>query len=305
MYNGILPVFKERGLTSHDVVFKLRKILKMKKIGHTGTLDPEVDGVLPICLGNATRVSDYVMEMGKTYKAEVTLGVSTTTEDQTGDTLEVKGIDKDDVTERDIDQTLEKFLGVIEQIPPMYSSVKVKGKKLYEYARNNEEVERPVRHVLIKNIYRTSNLTFQNNQCHFEIEVSCGKGTYIRTLATDIGKKLGYPAHMSRLTRVSSGGFQIDKSFKLEQIKHMHEHDSLQDKLFPIEYGLKGLQEIEINDEAFKKRILNGQKFNVRDLDQEIESQFVFIDQMSKKALAIYMVHPEKINEIKPKKVFN
>ena len=152
MYNGILPVFKERGLTSHDVVFKLRKILKMKKIGHTGTLDPEVDGVLPICLGNATRVSDYVMEMGKTYKAEVTLGVSTTTEDQTGDTLEVKGIDKDDVTERDIDQTLEKFLGVIEQIPPMYSSVKVKGKKLYEYARNNEEVERPVRHVLIKNI---------------------------------------------------------------------------------------------------------------------------------------------------------
>ena len=148
MYNGILPVFKERGLTSHDVVFKLRKILKMKKIGHTGTLDPEVDGVLPICLGNATRVSDYVMEMGKTYKAEVTLGVSTTTEDQTGNTLEVKGIDKDDVTERDIDQTLEKFLGVIEQIPPMYSSVKVKGKKLYEYARNNEEVERPVRHVL-------------------------------------------------------------------------------------------------------------------------------------------------------------
>lgn len=128
MYNGILPVFKERGLTSHDVVFKLRKILKMKKIGHTGTLDPEVDGVLPICLGNATRVSDYVMEMGKTYKAEVTLGVSTTTEDQTGNTLEVKGIDKDDVTERDIDQTLEKFLGVIEQIPPMYSSVKVKGK---------------------------------------------------------------------------------------------------------------------------------------------------------------------------------
>lgn len=305
MYNGILPVFKERGLTSHDVVFKLRKILKMKKIGHTGTLDPEVDGVLPICLGNATRVSDYVMEMGKTYKAEVTLGVSTTTEDQTGNTLEVKGIDKDDVTERDIDQTLEKFLGVIEQIPPMYSSVKVKGKKLYEYARNNEEVERPVRHVLIKNIYRTLNLTFQNNQCHFEIEVSCGKGTYIRTLATDIGKKLGYPAHMSRLTRVSSGGFQIDKSFKLKQIKDMHEHDSLQDKLFPIEYGLKGLQEIEINDEAFKKRILNGQKFNVRDIDQEIESQFVFIDQMSKKALAIYMVHPEKINEIKPKKVFN
>ena len=131
--------------------------------------------------------------------------------------------------------------------------------------------------------------------------MSCSKGTYIRTLATDIGKKLGYPAHMSRLTRVSSGGFQIDKSFKLKQIKDMHEHDSLQDKLFPIEYGLKGLQEIEINDEAFKKRILNGQKFNVRDIDQEIESQFVLLIKCQK-ALAIYMVHPEKINEIKPKK---
>ena len=139
MYNGMLPVFKERGLTSHDVVFKLRKILKMKKIGHTGTLDPEVDGVLPICLGNATRVSDYVMEMGKTYKAEVTLGVSTTTEDQTGDILEVKGIDTDDVTEQDIDQTLERFLGVIEQIPPMYSSVKVKGKKLYDKRESQRE----------------------------------------------------------------------------------------------------------------------------------------------------------------------
>ena len=118
--------------------------------------------------------------------------------------------------------------------------------------------------------------------------MSCGKGTYIRTLATDIGKKLGYPAHMSRLTRVSSGGFQIDKSFKLKQIKDMHEHDSLQDKLFPIEYGLKGLQEIEINDEAFKKRILNGQKFNVRDIDQEIESQFVLLIKCQKSISYLY-----------------
>ena len=109
MYNGILPVFKERGLTSHDVVFKLRKILKMKKIGHTGTLDPEVNGVLPICLGDATKVSDYIMEMGKTYHATVTLGMSTTTEDQTGDILETRAVDKNDINEDTIDQVLQQF----------------------------------------------------------------------------------------------------------------------------------------------------------------------------------------------------
>ena len=305
MYNGILPVFKERGLTSHDVVFKLRKILKMKKIGHTGTLDPEVDGVLPICLGNATRVSDYVMDMGKTYNATVTLGVSTTTEDQTGEILESKLINNADITENEIDSVLPQFLGTIEQIPPMYSSVKVNGKKLYEYARNNETVERPKRQVQIKDIKRISEAKFANHQCHFDIKVTCGKGTYIRTLATDIGLKLGYPAHMSLLTRMSSGGFRIEDSLTLDQIRELHEHDSLQDKMFPIEYGLKGLLAIEIEDELFKKRILNGQKFLRQELIQKVDKQFVFIDCNTKKALAIYAVHPDKTNEFKPKKVFN
>ncbi|MFG6256959.1 tRNA pseudouridine(55) synthase TruB, partial [Staphylococcus epidermidis] len=240
MYNGILPVFKERGLTSHDVVFKLRKILKMKKIGHTGTLDPEVNGVLPICLGDATKVSDYIMEMGKTYHAMITLGKSTTTEDQTGDILETRAVDKNDINEDTIDQVLQQFEGHIQQIPPMYSSVKVNGRKLYEYARNNETVERPKRQVFIKDIHRISEVTFQEQTCHFEVEVTCGKGTYIRTLATDIGLKLGFPAHMSRLTRIASGGFQLESSLTIDQIKELHEHDSLHNELFPIEYGLKG-----------------------------------------------------------------
>ena len=128
MYNGILPVYKERGLTSHDVVFKLRKILKTKKIGHTGTLDPEVSGVLPICIGTATRVSDYVMDMGKSYQATITLGESTTTEDQTGEVIEKVNISSNTITSIEVDRVLEKFKGVIEQIPPMYSSVKVNGK---------------------------------------------------------------------------------------------------------------------------------------------------------------------------------
>ncbi|MBM6507169.1 MULTISPECIES: tRNA pseudouridine(55) synthase TruB [Staphylococcus] len=305
MYNGILPVFKERGLTSHDVVFKLRKILNTKKIGHTGTLDPEVSGVLPICVGPATRVSDYVMEMGKAYEATVTIGRSTTTEDQTGETVEHKSVTETDLTEQQVDHVIKQFEGTIEQIPPMYSSVKVNGKRLYEYARNNETVERPIRQAIIKNIKRISPLRFDGEECHFDIAVSCGKGTYIRTLATDIGAKLGYPAHMSLLTRIESGGFNLEQSLSLEDIKNLHEHDSLQDKLFPIEYGLKGLPQQMVTDDQIKQRILNGQKFYKKQFENINDDQFVFVDNASQKVLAIYIIHPDKPEELKPKKVFN
>lgn len=305
MYNGILPVYKERGLTSHDVVFKLRKILKTKKIGHTGTLDPEVSGVLPVCIGIATKVSDYVMDMGKTYEATITLGRSTTTEDQTGETVDKVEIEPQQVTESEIDRVLELFIGETEQIPPMYSSVKVNGKKLYEYARNNETVERPKRTITIKELVRTSDLRFNNQECHFDIRVTCGKGTYIRTLATDIGGKLGFPAHMSKLTRVESGGFKLENSLTLEQIKELHERESLQSHLFSIEYGLKGLPSIEISDENLKRKILNGQKLDLKNIEKPIKNQVVFIDQHSQQVLAIYMVHPSNDTQIKPKKVFN
>ncbi|MCI2947204.1 tRNA pseudouridine(55) synthase TruB [Staphylococcus caledonicus] len=305
MYNGILPVYKERGLTSHDVVFKLRKILKMKKIGHTGTLDPEVAGVLPICLGSATRVSDYVMDMGKTYQATVRLGESTTTEDQTGEVIDKVLISNNEVTEEVVDETLEKFHGVINQTPPMYSSVKVNGKKLYEYARKGETVERPTRKITINHIQRTSELSFDNGTCTFEIQVTCGKGTYIRSLATDIGKSFGYPAHMSLLTRTQSGGFDIDDSLSLEQISDLHEQATLHSHLFPIEYGLKSLPKVYISDETTKQKILNGQKFNKNYFDHTVEAQLVFIDSATDKAMAIYVQHPEKAYEIKPKKVFN
>lgn len=305
MYNGILPVFKDRGLTSHDVVFKLRKILKTKKVGHTGTLDPEVSGVLPICIGSATKVSDYIMEMGKTYEATVSLGITTTTEDQTGDILEQLAVNKEDVSSKSIDDVLQQFEGELVQIPPMYSSVKVNGKKLYEYARNNQEVERPKRMVNIYQIKRTSNLRFVDDTCQFDIIVECGKGTYIRTLATDIGKALGFPAHMSKLTRTQSGGFDIQDSLTLEDIKSLHEHDALHEKLFPIEYGLKGIKQILISDDAIKSKILNGQKFYKSEFKQRIDDIVVMVDDTTHKVLAIYEPHPEKLDEIKPKKVFN
>ncbi|WP_199195437.1 tRNA pseudouridine(55) synthase TruB [Staphylococcus simulans] len=304
MMEGILPVFKERGLTSHDVVFKLRKILHTKKVGHTGTLDPEVNGVLPICVGGATKVSDYIMEMGKAYQATVTVGVSTTTEDQTGEVLETKAVSKD-LTADKIDEAILSFVGEIEQIPPMYSSVKVNGRKLYEYARNNETVERPERKVRIYEIERNSEIRYKDDTCSFDIFIRCGKGTYIRTLATDIGRALGYPAHMSQLTRVESGGFSIDESLTLDQIDELYKQEALQEKLFPIEYGLKGLPHIQIDDPNIKKRILNGQKFYKNEFSEAIDEVTVMEDKETEKALALYIPHAEKPNEIKPKKVFN
>lgn len=305
MYNGILPVYKERGLTSHDVVFKLRKILKTKKIGHTGTLDPEVSGVLPVCIGTATRVSDYVMDMGKSYNATITLGESTTTEDQTGEVIDKVDVQENAININEVDAVLKQFEGIIEQVPPMYSSVKVNGKKLYEYARKGETVERPVRKVNIDSIARTSELQFEDGKCHFNIEVKCGKGTYIRTLATDIGKQLGYPAHMSLLTRINSGGFDIKDSITLDQISQLHEQDTLQSNLFPLKYGLKSLPKIYVSDENIKTRILNGQKFKKKQFNQTVEQQLVFIDSETEEVMAIYIQHPEKNHEIKPKKVFN
>lgn len=301
---GILPVFKERGLTSHDVVFKLRKILHTKKVGHTGTLDPEVNGVLPICVGGATKVSDYIMEMGKAYQATVTVGVSTTTEDQTGEVLETKAVSKD-LTADKIDEAILSFVGEIEQIPPMYSSFNVNGRKLYEYARNNETVERPKRKVRIYEIERNSEIRYKDDTCSFDIFIRCGKGTYIRTLATDIGRTLGFPAHMSQLTRVESGGFSIDESLTLDQIDELYKQEALQEKLFPIEYGLKGLPHIQIDDPNIKKRILNGQKFYKNEFSEAIDEVTVMEDKETEKALALYIPHAEKPNEIKPKKVFN
>ncbi len=305
MYHGILPVYKPRGLTSHDVVFKLRKILKTKKVGHTGTLDPEVDGVLPICIGQATKVSDYVMDMGKTYIAEVTLGSATSTEDQTGEIVEQRPVEKHTLTHAHIDATLEKFVGEITQVPPMYSSVKVNGKKLYEYARQGQTVDRPSRKVHIQHIKRLNDVTFNEECATFNIEVACGKGTYIRTLATDIGKCLNYPAHMSRLTRTDSGGFHIDQALSLDRIAEMHEDGTLSDALLPMLYGLKALPIVNVSQEDLKSRILNGQKFKRHLFNFPHDSQIVFVDESTNDVLAIYELHPSNHAEIKPKKVFN
>lgn len=301
--DGILAIHKEVGMTSHDVVFKLRKILKTKKVGHTGTLDPEVSGVLPICIGKATRVSDYVMESGKKYKAEVTIGFSTTTEDQTGELVEQKIVNEHTWSTEDIRSTLNKLVGEIEQIPPMYSAVKVNGKKLYEYARQNIEVERPVRKVVINSIELTSEISYVDQICKFEIEVECGKGTYIRTLATQVGELLGFPAHMSHLIRLKSGGFSLDQAVKLDDLREIVEQDKLQNVLLPLEYGLNGLEKITINDEDIVKRIQNGQKIEKHLIDEH-KHDGIFVVWYEEKAIAIMDTYEKNSALYKPKKVF-
>lgn len=301
--DGILAIHKEVGMTSHDVVFKLRKILKTKKVGHTGTLDPEVSGVLPICVGKATRVSDYVMESGKSYRAEVTIGVSTTTEDQTGEIVDQKRVDQNLWDKDEIIATLKQLEGDIEQIPPMYSAVKVNGKKLYEYARQNIEIERPVRRVHINSINLISDIIYENDICKFEIEVECGKGTYIRTLATQIGALLNYPAHMSHLIRLKSGGFTLNQAIKLDDLREIVEQDKLQDVILPLEYGLNGLTKITVHDKNIVTHIQNGQKIE-KSLIDESKHDGEFVVWYEDKAIAIMDTYDKNETLYKPKKVF-
>ena len=219
MFEGILPIYKERGITSHDVVFKARKILQMKKIGHSGTLDPEVDGVLLLLLGGATKVSDYAMDLGKSYRAEVCLGRKTTTEDFTGEVIEECKVN--DININEIKEILSSMIGEIEQTPPIYSAIKVNGRKLYEYARRGQfDVEIPTRKVNIYDISFIENSEYyKDDKFYFSIDISCGKGTYVRTIATSIGEKLNLPSTMSKLTRTRSGEITLEKCLKLSEVE--------------------------------------------------------------------------------------
>jgi tRNA pseudouridine55 synthase len=298
---GILPLYKPAGLTSHDCVFRLRKILKTKKVGHTGTLDPDVTGVLPICIGKATKVAEYITDAGKSYEGEVTLGYSTTTEDVSGEKVEEKKV-VDNFSRKEILKVLESFTGEIEQTPPMYSAVKVNGTRLYEYARKGIEVERPTRKVTI---YRLELLDereeFSGETISFRFRVSCSKGTYIRTLAVMIGESLGYPAHMSNLIRVQSAAFTIDDCLTFEQIEKLMETGTISTCLRPLEMALSHLPKYIINDKVAEK-VKNGALLPIP--DYLINSNGPIIAQTEEgNALAIYSVHPNKSGLLKPVKV--
>jgi tRNA pseudouridine55 synthase len=201
-------------MTSADVVYWLRRELKLKKIGHTGTLDPGVAGVLPVCLGQATRLAEYLTNQGKGYRAEMTLGICTTTQDGYGETLQSV---QPNLKEEDVQAVLPEFTGGIEQLPPMFSAVRKDGKHLYEYARAGVEVERKVRSAHIYSIVLKKWLAEDFPRAMMDIE--CSKGTYIRTICHDIGQRLGCGAYMSYLVRWRSGPFKLEESWTLEEIK--------------------------------------------------------------------------------------
>ncbi|KAB0441803.1 tRNA pseudouridine(55) synthase TruB [Lysinibacillus fusiformis] len=298
--NGILPLWKERGMTSHDCVFKLRKILRTKKVGHTGTLDPGVEGVLPICIGQATRIAEYLTDAGKTYEAIISIGRTTTTEDAEGETVaEDPSVKK--VSREQLQEVLASLTGVIEQTPPMFSAVKVNGKRLYEYARKGETVERPTRQVTIYALeLLDDNESYEGQEITFPVRIDCSKGTYIRTLAVQIGEALGYPAHMKELVRTASGTFTRDNCFTLAQVAELMDAEQVTTCILPVEYALTDYPYIEITS-ANEKEIFNGQVLPADTL-LKIHDKIVF--GINGKAVAVYQAHPTKAGLMKPHKMF-
>lgn len=300
---GLLPLWKERGMTSHDCVFKLRKILHTKKIGHGGTLDPDVDGVLPICIGKATKVIEYLTDSGKTYKGEITIGYSTTTEDKSGEIVEQRAV-IEALTEDQVDEAMAAFVGEITQIPPMYSAVKVNGRRLYEYARNNETVERPVRKAQIYRFERTSEIIWSKEAgtVSWRFEVECGKGTYVRTLAVDTGSKLGYPAHMSDLTRTASAGMDESQAITLAEVASYMENGTIDEYLLPIETGVAKFKQVDI-DETVWQKVKNGMRLDYQVFGlSEMPSEEIALFYQGK-VVSIYQPNPKEKNKLKPSKV--
>ena len=301
MLEGIIPLWKEKGMTSFGCVREIRHILGIKKIGHAGTLDPEVDGVLPIAVGRATKVLEFMLEDDKTYTGEVMLGFSTSTEDTTGEIIERLDVIEEIFEER-VDEVLQSFVGTIEQTPPMYSAVKVQGKRLYEYAFEGIEIERPSRKVEIYSIKRTSEVTadLTEKTVQFSFEVSCSKGTYIRTLAVDIGKKLGYPAHMSQLTRSKSGLIEAEQTYTLAEIRERMSISKINDVLLPIDYSLTQFPKKTISQELWQK-VKNGALLDTEEMDAlEYPVLLTYHDII----VALYDQHPTKTGKLKPRKMF-
>jgi tRNA pseudouridine55 synthase len=299
LLEGVLLLNKPKGMTSHDCVFKIRKILKEKRVGHTGTLDPDVTGVLPICVGRATKIAQFLTSETKTYEGEVTLGFSTTTEDASGEVVEQKEVNRT-IQRSEIEAVLASLTGTIDQMPPMYSAVKVNGKKLYEYARQGIEVERPVRTITIHKFELLDERTeFKGSPLSFRFRVTCSKGTYVRTLAVMIGEKLGFPAHMSDLIRTASGQFLLEDCITFEQIEENVQNGTVDSIFRSIDEVLQDFPKIIVNEEQAEK-VKNG-AFLPNHL--KITSGFVTVFNEKGQCLAIYEPHKEKSRWIKPMKV--
>ena len=278
--NGIIIIDKEKNMTSRDVVNKVSKILGTKKIGHTGTLDPLATGVLVLCVGKATKLVDLITGYDKEYIAKVCLGTLTDTLDITGNIIKEK---ETKITKEEIENILKSFIPGYEQEVPIYSAVKINGKKLYEYARNGEIVELPKRYIKINSIDLISDIEYKNGKTYFSFITNVSKGTYIRSLINDIGKKLNTYGTMLELRRTKQGNFKIEDSSNINE-----------PKIIKIEEILKDYYKVEIEGDLYKK-ISNGVKI------KNEENKDIVVFTHNKEVIAIY----KKENEyLKPYKMF-
>ncbi|WZL74891.1 tRNA pseudouridine(55) synthase TruB [Clostridiaceae bacterium 35-E11] len=258
MKSGIINILKPPNMTSHDVVNFLRKIFNTKKVGHTGTLDPMAAGVLPICIGNATKISQYLLNDTKKYRCEMILGGNTDTQDRWGNILTTRSVN---INEKDIIDVFHSFKGEIAQVPPMYSAIKHKGKKLYELARKGETVERAERKVFI---YELDIIRIKNERILFD--VLCSKGTYVRTLCEDIGNQLGCGAYMSFLLRTQSGRFTLGDSVTLERLENTCIRQIEEAFLIPMDYPLVYMSKVKIKTKS-GKYLLNGNNIYLKNIE--------------------------------------
>ena len=261
--DGILIINKTKGYTSHDIVYKIRKIVN-EKVGHTGTLDPLATGVLPLLIGKGTLCSKYLINHDKKYQVELKLGKKTTTADSEGELVEEKDVLVEMLQEDKIEQVLETFLGQQEQIPPIYSAIKVNGKKLYEYARKNQEVDIKPR---IIEIYELKLIELNKKEKTIKFEVSCSKGTYIRTLCEDIAKKLNTVGYMYNLNRIKVGDFNISNAINIDEIqKSDNPKEIIENKLITIEKLFDLKESIDLNDKKLTL-FLNGVQLKQKNED--------------------------------------
>lgn len=249
--NGIIAVNKPLGKTSHDIVYFMRRLTGIKKIGHTGTLDPMAEGVLPICIGSATKAADMLTLSDKRYSAELVLGMTTDTQDAEGEVLTECEVN---LTAAEITDAVNSFVGDIEQIPPMYSAIKQNGKKLYELARKGIEIERKKRLVTIREI---NIIDIDTENYIVKIDVLCSKGTYIRTLCEDIGLRLRVGAYMNKLERTQTGVFKTADSYTLSELTEMKDNGTLGEALIPVDAMFEDYPKLILNEKQTKS-ITNG-----------------------------------------------
>ena len=296
MKSGIINVYKEKGFTSFDVVAKLRGILKTKKIGHTGTLDPDAEGVLPVCIGRATKVCDILTDKDKVYEAVMLLGVETDTQDTSGEVLKELPVE---VSEEDVKEAILSFVGEYAQVPPMYSALKVNGKKLYELAREGKTVERKARNVQIFSIE-----ILEIDLPRVRMSVHCSKGTYIRTLCHDVGQKLGCGGCMDKLLRTKVGVFELADTLKLAEIDALAREGLVEDRIISVDELFEDYTKVWMKQE-FDVVVHNGNRVKKRMFEDKLSSnaERLRVYDSEGEFIGIYEYSEER-SDFKPVKMF-